>query len=84
MASRSRSLSLTGTEPGDVFEPTEAADGLVLGSYGWTGEAVGMIEDRMKSLKLKVPRAGLKVVPVPTSSELDNCRQFGRQITESL
>ena len=110
-------FDLTETAPGDVLEPIEAADGLIIGSptfngdavkpvwdllsslttirlrgkvgaafgsYGWSGEAVGMIEDRMKSLKMKVPQAGLRVVLVPNAQELENCREFGKQIAESL
>jgi len=32
--------------------------GGVFGSYGWTGEAVKMVEDRLRGLKLRVPFRG--------------------------
>jgi flavorubredoxin len=58
--------------------------GGAFGSYGWSGEAVGMIEDRLKSLKFKVPEPGLRFVLVPTAEDLEACRQFGARIAESL
>ena len=58
--------------------------GAAFGSYGWSGEAVGMIEDRLKGLKLKVPEPGLRYILVPTSEELESCREFGAKIAESL
>ncbi len=58
--------------------------GAAFGSYGWSGEAVGMIEDRLKRLKFKVPRPGLRFMLVPTAEELEICREFGRKIAESL
>ncbi len=58
--------------------------GAAFGSYGWSGEAVGMIEDRLRSLKFKVPEPGLKSTLVPTAQELESCREFGARIAESL
>jgi flavorubredoxin len=58
--------------------------GAAFGSYGWSGEAVSMIEDRLKGLKFKVPQPGLKFVLVPTAEELESCREFGMKIAESL
>jgi hypothetical protein len=34
--------------------------GAAFGSYGWSGEAVPMIEDRLRRLKLRVPLPGVK------------------------
>ena len=58
--------------------------GAAFGSYGWSGEAVGMIEDRLKSLKFKVPEPGVRFTLVPTTEELKSCQEFGVRITESL
>jgi flavorubredoxin len=58
--------------------------GAAFGSYGWTGEAVRMIEDRMRGLKMQVPVGGLRVKLIPTEDELGECRAFGRQIAEVL
>jgi flavorubredoxin len=58
--------------------------GAAFGSYGWSGEAVGMIEDRLKSLKFRIPEPGVKFTLVPTAEELKSCRDFGARIAGSL
>ncbi|PWV58626.1 FprA family A-type flavoprotein [Plasticicumulans acidivorans] len=58
--------------------------GGAFGSYGWSGEAVQMLEDRLRGLKLVVPRHGPKVKLIPTEEELDECRAFGRALAEHL
>ena len=58
--------------------------GAAFGSYGWSGEAVGMIEDRLKSLKSRIPEPGVKFTLVPTAEELKSCREFGARIAGSL
>ena len=58
--------------------------GAAFGSYGWSGEAVRMIEDRMRGLKMRIPHQGLRVKLVPTADELAACRAFGQQIAEVL
>lgn len=58
--------------------------GGAFGSYGWSGEAVRMIEDRMRGLKMRIPLQGLRVKLIPTEEELEACRAFGRQIAEEL
>ena len=58
--------------------------GAAFGSYGWSGEAVRMIEDRMRGLKMRVPVAGLRLKLIPTEEELGECRDFGRQLAAAL
>ena len=58
--------------------------GAAFGSYGWSGVAVGMIEDRMRGLKMRVPMKGLRVKLIPTEEELTDCKAFGREIAEFL
>ena len=58
--------------------------GGAFGSYGWSGEAVKMIEDRMRGLKMHIPREGMRVKLIPTDEELDECRGFGRFIAQTL
>lgn len=54
------------------------------GSYGWSGEAVGMIEDRLKGLRLKITESGLRLNFVPTDDDLNKCRQFGEEFAKQL
>ncbi len=58
--------------------------GAAFGSYGWSGEAVRMIEDRMRGLKMRIPITGLRVKLIPTDEELDDCRDFGRSLSGAL
>ncbi len=58
--------------------------GGVFGSYGWTGEAVRLVEDRLRGLKLRVPIQGLRVKLIPTEEELKDCTRFGRDLAEEL
>jgi len=53
--------------------------GAAFGSYGWSGEAVPMVEDRLRRLKLRVPVPGVKARLRPTDDELAACRDLGRQ-----
>ncbi|MBK5970480.1 MULTISPECIES: FprA family A-type flavoprotein [Thiorhodovibrio] len=58
--------------------------GAAFGSYGWTGEAVRMIEERMRGLKLRVPVVGLRIKLIPTGAELEDCRAFGRALGAAM
>jgi flavorubredoxin len=58
--------------------------GGVFGSYGWTGEAVRMVEDRLRGLKLRVPVPGLRIKLIPTEEELKLCHHFGQQLAQEL
>jgi flavorubredoxin len=58
--------------------------GGAFGSYGWSGEAVRMIEDRMRGLKMHIPQEGIRIKLIPTEEELEQCRLFGRTIAEVL
>ena len=46
------------------------------GSFGWSGEGVPMMTERMKSLKLKVVQEGFKFKFVPSSEDYKNADVF--------
>ena len=58
--------------------------GGVFGSYGWTGEGVKMVEDRLRGLKLRVPIAGIRIKLIPTDEEMNQCREFGHELAQEL
>jgi flavorubredoxin len=58
--------------------------GAAFGSYGWSGEAVPMIEDRLRGLKFRVPVPGLRIKLIPTEEEIAQSRSFGRDLAEEL
>lgn len=54
------------------------------GSYGWSGEAVGNLTDRMKQLKLNMPLPGLKVRFNPSERQLGEAAAFGRDFAAAV
>jgi flavorubredoxin len=58
--------------------------GAAFGSYGWSGEAINMIEDRLRGLKLRVPIKGVRARLIPTQEELELCRDLGVQLAQHL
>jgi NADH oxidase (H2O-forming) len=58
--------------------------GAAFGSYGWSGEAVPMVEDRLRGLKLRVPVKGVRARLIPTAEELAQCRELGRDLALHL
>jgi len=58
--------------------------GAAFGCYGWSGEAVKSIEDRFKSIKLKVPVEGVRAQMMVTDQDLDACRDLGEKLIKSL
>ena len=58
--------------------------GAAFGSFGWSGEAVAMIEDRLRGLKLRVPVKGVRAKLVPTADELAECHALGKSLALHL
>jgi flavorubredoxin len=58
--------------------------GAAFGSYGWSGEAVRMIEERLRGLRFDVAAEGVRVKLAPTDAELERCRQFGVGLSRHL
>ncbi len=54
------------------------------GSYGWSGEAVGNIEQRLNQLKMKQPAGTLKVNFNPSEEQLKQCFDYGKKFGEAL
>jgi flavorubredoxin len=52
------------------------------GSYGWSGEAVEMMNSRLKALKFRVPLQPMKIKLIPTKEELYDCYNFGVEFGE--
>lgn len=58
--------------------------GAAFGSYGWSGEAVRLVETRLQGLKMRLPEPGLRVKLHPSAAELDEGRAFGRRLADHL
>ncbi|MFP4366758.1 MAG: FprA family A-type flavoprotein [Bacteroidales bacterium] len=49
------------------------------GSYGWSGEAIGIIESNLRNLKLKIADNGFAGKFYPHAEKIDELRDFGRK-----
>jgi flavorubredoxin len=62
--------------------------GASFGSYGWSGEAVGLMNEALKDMRIDVIEEGLKLKYVPDQASLEECiemgRRIGRKINESF
>ena len=54
------------------------------GSYGWSGEAVKLINNVLEEMKLDIVGSGVKVNYVPDKDGLNACRELGKKIAEKL
>jgi flavorubredoxin len=48
------------------------------GSYGWSGEAVPLIEDHLRNLKLEIVQDGLATKFFPSEEQTESLHEFGR------
>lgn len=58
--------------------------GTAFGSFGWSGEAVPLILERMKGLKFAVNEPGLKINFFPSEEDLKKCEKFGEVFAQGL
>ncbi len=56
----------------------------VFGSFGWSGEAVKLVEDRLKGLKYALPVTGIFFRFKPTEQDARACREFGAKVAEAV
>ena len=54
------------------------------GSYGWSGEAVDVIENRLKELRMNLMSPGLKVNFKPSEEELLSAYKFGESFSQKI
>ncbi len=58
--------------------------GAVFGSYGWSGEAVYEVQNRMKKLGFELIAEPLRIIEDPDEKGLERCRQLGLMIAERV
>jgi len=56
----------------------------VFGSYGWSGEAVGLVENNLRSLGLEVVIEGIRSKFAPDNEKEQNLIEFGKQFATAL
>ena len=59
--------------------------GAAFGSYGWSGESVGIMMETMKNIfEMNVIEPGLKIKRKPTEKGLEECKEFGKKIADRI
>ena len=56
----------------------------VFGSYGWSGEACKMVDERLKGMGFKLVSDPLRTVFTPTDEVLEQCRALGRTVADEV
>lgn len=54
------------------------------GSYGWSGESVDIIEEKLKGAKLDLIEGGPKALWNPNKDAIEECVEFGKHFAEKL
>ena len=60
--------------------PLEGKVGTAFGSYGWSGEAAGVISGMLKGYGMDVIEPSLRIKRRPAEAGLEECRELGVQI----
>jgi flavodoxin I len=58
--------------------------GAAFGSYGWSGEAPGMIAEKMRELGIKVIDPVLRVQYQPAEKDLEECKRLGKDLANKV
>ena len=58
--------------------------GVAFGSYGWSGEGVPILIDRMKSFGMSVIEPGTTAVQMPSKEDLERCTDLGKTVANGL
>ncbi len=58
--------------------------GACFGSYGWSGEAVKMMNETLKEMNIILCHEGLKMQYVPEHAQLGTCVELGRTVGKTL
>jgi anaerobic nitric oxide reductase flavorubredoxin len=54
------------------------------GTYGWSGESLGIIEEHLKACGFAMPVPGVKAAWQPGRDELARCEDLGRNVAKAL
>jgi len=58
--------------------------GAAFGSFGWSGEAVKLLNQAMEEMKFDIIDPGFRVKYVPAADDLQKCTELGRSIGKKL
>ncbi len=58
--------------------------GAAFGSYGWSGEAVKLLNKELEAMKFEMIDPGLRVQYVPDEDSLEACYELGRKVGQAI
>ncbi len=64
--------------------PLKGKVGAAFGSYGWSGEAAGVISKMLKSYGMDVIEPDLRIKRIPETEGIETCRELGKVIAKRL
>jgi flavorubredoxin len=70
-------MYMRGLKPANKF-------GAAFGSYGWSGEAVNLMNTALEDMRIEVIEEGLRLKYVPDDESLEECVAMGRRIGEKV
>ena len=63
---------------------TKYKSAAAFGSFGWSGEAVPLMTERLKGLKFKVNHDGFKINFVPSEDQLNDAFRYGAEFANDI
>lgn len=64
--------------------PLKGKLGTAFGSYGWSGEAAGVIGNMLKSYGMEVMEPPLRIKRQPAEEGIEECKKLGRQLAGKI
>jgi flavorubredoxin len=58
--------------------------GAAFGSFGWSGEAVKLMNESMEKMKFNIIEPGLRIKYVPNHTDLKECVEMGKRIGQAV
>ncbi len=58
--------------------------GAAFGSFGWSGEAVKLLNEAMEEMKFDIIHPGLRFKYIPRESDLEQCMELGREVGRKI
>jgi len=58
--------------------------GAAFGSFGWSGEAVTLINKELEAMKFELVDPGVKIQYVPDNGAIEACHKLGEKIAQAL
>jgi flavorubredoxin len=58
--------------------------GAAFGSFGWSGEAVKLMNAAMEEMKFEILEPGLRFKYVPSHPDLQECVEMGKRIGQAV